>query len=261
MKDGAFQFGGVWGVATALLLAVISVVLGYVIGWKNAAPEIFAAFVTVAVGGVVVEGLLSRSRLASERRAWCDALIKRIDALVTKSRAARELLIAHRSARTWGEQMRDFLALDEVIDEVVAEIRALYPDASSQRGSVVTGAINELLAARDKIQSLGEEYRVRHDQVGWEQKQFEKRKEAASKWSEVQVLHTEHWQTLQNLVPRAAQFVARGNLATLPHVTTLEERLLQSARLLVDQFTSRDPKASGVAGAQAASTRVSAEAE
>jgi hypothetical protein len=139
-----------------LRLLLLLLVFGEIIGigaavWAHcAAPELSQLFATAAttllfgslLGGVVTLLIADFDRRRVQRAAQLDFItrvlsdLKDVDDKVDRGRT---LIKAHRSAKTYGEEMRAFIEARVILQNVA---RALWSD---ERGEAISGVRNQVL--------------------------------------------------------------------------------------------------------------------
>lgn len=122
--------------------------------------ELVLQLAVIVVVGAVATGLVDwwaalRARAAARREARLDFL-RRISAVHVAVAHARDLLNAHRSPKTYGEQLRRLMELRPVVEEIADDLRASHRLFHAQES--ILGGLDGIAAY---LRTGAEEY-VRH---------------------------------------------------------------------------------------------------
>ena len=121
----------------------------------------FAVVIIVgALAKVIVDWGTSQRIRHSERVEACNEFMRRVRAMHVTVQNARDLLNAHRSAKTWGEQSRRLMALRPEVEEISEDLKA-------SRGLFKNSAaiVEGLEGIISYLQGAGEEYVRSHHAV------------------------------------------------------------------------------------------------
>ena len=187
-------------VALSAVVVVLALTMGVAwhaadLGSTEVAKEVFAASTEVFMEACVAGGIIWWFQRRQAVQAKKIAIARDLRDIHEKVSAARFLMSAHKSGKSWVEQSKILIAARATVVEIQFSIKEL-------RGTGPATAKSRLSRVESALRDIGEEYLMRHEDVDRNEREFQKRKDAGERPN-----LSQHWEEMLQYLPQTCNLV------------------------------------------------------